>query len=102
MTDVSNGSQMVFTFSTFLLVKEANIRIFESSNGGGKPHSATKIGRAALRHMPIGLGFSRLSRFGIKPSISDEFGYGRKLFNVAANFRENDSNESSADLKRQA
>ena len=99
MTNMPDSSQMVFSFSTFLLVKEANSRILESGDGSGKPHSASKIRRTALRHMPIGFGFSRLSRLGIKPSISDEFSNRRKLFNIAANLGENDSSESSADAR---
>ena len=55
-----------------------------------------KYGEPRLDIRPSDFGFTRLARFGIKPSISDELGNGRKLLNIAADFGENDSSKSFA------
>ena len=42
VADMSNSSQMIFSFGAFLLIEETDSRIFESGNGGGKPNSSTQ------------------------------------------------------------
>ena len=37
VTNMPDGSQMVLTFRTFLLIKKADGRVFKSSNVDGKP-----------------------------------------------------------------
>ena len=41
MTDMSDSSQMVFPFGAFLLIKDTDSGVFESSDGGGKPNSSS-------------------------------------------------------------
>ena len=41
VTDMPDSSQMVFTFRTFLLIENRNVRIFESGNVSGKPNSSS-------------------------------------------------------------
>ena len=53
MADMPNSGQMVFSFRTFLLIKETDRRVFESGNVSGKPNGSTKIRRTTLRHSPI-------------------------------------------------
>ena len=54
MTNMPNGSQMIFTFGTFLFIETTDSRVFESGNRSGKPNCTSQIRRTALRHMPIG------------------------------------------------
>ena len=53
MTDMSDGSQMVFTFRVFLLIEKTDSRVFESSDGGGKLNGSSKVRRPAFGHMSI-------------------------------------------------
>ena len=99
MTNMPDGGQMVFPFGTFLLVEKTDSRIFKSGNGSSKPNSSSQVRRPALGHTPCVLTFTRLTRFRIKPGISNEFWNRRKLFNVTANLGEDDGGKSFANAR---